>query len=328
MKCYIRCMCAALAMVACPAWGQLLYDASASRKFHPSDAFSIFYNLPGSRPRVLIDDVTIPFAGPSSLFQVTRVTVKISRTTNAPAVRITPYYGQLVPDAVVNGGPGDGLAYPDPSGLTPFGLPQYLPGTGSAPFQETQVSFGNGTDTLFTVPGSPAGGVPGLHSFVLGLDLTLAADANSDTRVDARDLLALSNHWLQPAAGAQQGDFNLDGFVNQTDLTVLAQSWQFGNDALADRFTRNGWTLATQLHNLDLLWDYTAPNSFEEFVYFEDALGNHIIATHFLQIEGQIVAGAGAQPIPEPTAAGGLLGLIVLGAWRLPRRTVGHRRVG
>ena len=47
------------------------------------------------------------------------------------------------------------------------------------------------------------------------------ADANLDGSVDFNDFLALKANWLKTGAFWQQGDFNGDGAVNASDLTIL-----------------------------------------------------------------------------------------------------------
>lgn len=212
------------------AWGVEFYSATTPRFFNPLDVNSMYYNVPGTRPRILFDDITVPFSAPTSRFQVTKVTVKISRTTGAPAVTVSPYYSVIVPNNVYNGGASDFPDFPDVAPPTAFGSPQNLAAMGGAPFTETTLSFGTGSSTLFIVPGSTAALVPGKHSFAIGLDLS-----NADSR--------------------------------------------------------NGWTIAQQANNLDLLWDYVSSTNFAEFTYDVDSQSNFIVGTQYLRVEGQVVSG-------------------------------------
>jgi len=54
----------------------------------------------------------------------------------------------------------------------------------------------------------------------------LNGDANLDGTVNASDLNALAINWQATVDPWSQGDFNADGVVNATDLNALAISWQ------------------------------------------------------------------------------------------------------
>ncbi len=54
----------------------------------------------------------------------------------------------------------------------------------------------------------------------------LNGDANLDGTVNATDLNALGINWQQTVDPWSQGDFNADGIVNAADLNVLAINWQ------------------------------------------------------------------------------------------------------
>lgn len=204
------------------------YNASAPRLYVPTDPFSLYYNLPGSRPRILFDDVTVPSSAGALLFQVTKVTVQISREANAPAITVAPFYSRIRPDNVTNGGPDDLHAFADPATPIAFGTPANLSAMGpSSSFTETPLVFGDGVTPLFSVTGSTVAGGAGYHSFALGL-------------------------------------------------------------SISDPDSRNGWSLAQNPNNLDLLWDYISPSNFAEFTYGVDPSSQLILGTQYLKVEGSI----------------------------------------
>ena len=58
-------------------------------------------------------------------------------------------------------------------------------------------------------------------------------DANLDGRVDPSDLNALALNWEQTATGWSAGDFTANGVVDASDLNVLGLNWLSGNAAVA-----------------------------------------------------------------------------------------------
>jgi hypothetical protein len=68
-----------------------------------------------------------------------------------------------------------------------------------------------------------------IDSTTVLIKFTYFGDANLDGKVDIQDLLALARHYN--TTGNQvwtNGDFNYDGVVNNTDLTLLVANWQAG----------------------------------------------------------------------------------------------------
>ena len=57
---------------------------------------------------------------------------------------------------------------------------------------------------------------------------TFYGDADLNGCVDDLDLTAVAVHWQQQVASWENGDFNGDGIVNDLDLTALAVNWQQG----------------------------------------------------------------------------------------------------
>ena len=58
--------------------------------------------------------------------------------------------------------------------------------------------------------------------------LPLLGDANLDGCVDDLDLTAVAVHWQESTGLWAHGDFNADGIVDDLDLTALAVNWQQG----------------------------------------------------------------------------------------------------
>lgn len=210
------------------------YDASTKR-IAAGGTTAWYYNpgpYNGGAPgHILFDDVTVPSNLPQTLFNVTRVTFGITRLANAPAVTITPYYADLVPDAQFFGGPGDGPDY-DPNVVIPqhqIATPLGLGPNGPSVVDGQEISFGNGVSTLFNIPGAFASPDHTYRSFALGLNFST------------------------------------------TD-------------------TKNGWTVALNSDNLDVLWDYTNSSQFAEFTYGQDANG-FIIGTQYVKVEGLVLSG-------------------------------------
>jgi hypothetical protein len=54
---------------------------------------------------------------------------------------------------------------------------------------------------------------------------------------------------------------------------------------------QNGWTVALNDDNLDLLWDYVSDTHFEEFTYGNDGIGDPVIGTQWLKVEGLVLSG-------------------------------------
>jgi hypothetical protein len=52
----------------------------------------------------------------------------------------------------------------------------------------------------------------------------------------------------------------------------------------------NGWTVAKNTDNLDLLWDHVSNTNFAEFTYFVDGEGP-VIGTQYVKVEGLILSG-------------------------------------
>jgi hypothetical protein len=73
---------------------------------------------------------------------------------------------------------------------------------------------------------------------------------------------------------------------------------------------RNGWEVADNGTNLDVLWDYKNPSDLDEFTFGNDANGAPVFGVMAMRVEGTLV--------PEP-ALGGLL--ICAGATFLSRRS-------
>lgn len=62
---------------------------------------------------------------------------------------------------------------------------------------------------------------------------TLAGDANGDGQVDGSDVTILADNWQYGVTGTpdatwEMGDFNGDGKVDGSDVTILADNWQAG----------------------------------------------------------------------------------------------------
>jgi hypothetical protein len=55
----------------------------------------------------------------------------------------------------------------------------------------------------------------------------------------------------------------------------------------------NGWTVAKNLDNLDLLWDYISNSDFDEFTYPTDGEGT-IIGTQYIKVYGLVLSGVAA----------------------------------
>ena len=53
-------------------------------------------------------------------------------------------------------------------------------------------------------------------------------DANLDGRVDDMDVSSLAGHWQQKDRCWGEGDFSGDGWVNDLDVALLASKWQYG----------------------------------------------------------------------------------------------------
>lgn len=92
---------------------------------------------------------------------------------------------------------------------------------------------GPGIDTSEGGPGRGAlgyadsadGVVPGLPAGTISVRFTRNGDANLDGAVNFTDLLTLAQHYGQATATWDQGDFNYDGAVGFDDLLALAQNY-------------------------------------------------------------------------------------------------------
>ena len=65
-----------------------------------------------------------------------------------------------------------------------------------------------------------------------GLRYPIPGDANLDGRVDGSDVTILADNWQygvgSPPKDWSDGDFNGDGKVDGSDVTILAMNWQYG----------------------------------------------------------------------------------------------------
>jgi hypothetical protein len=57
---------------------------------------------------------------------------------------------------------------------------------------------------------------------------TYDGDANLDGMVEGSDLYILGANWHQTGKTWVQGDFNGNGYVDAADLTILELNWQAG----------------------------------------------------------------------------------------------------
>lgn len=53
----------------------------------------------------------------------------------------------------------------------------------------------------------------------------IAADINTDTKVDFRDFSLLASKYTQSGDGLGRTDINSDGIINELDLSILANRW-------------------------------------------------------------------------------------------------------
>jgi hypothetical protein len=244
--------------LAASANAQVFYDATEKRMVPGSVPPKAYYYNPGNPGHIVFDDVTTIGAHggtlPGTLYNIKRITFGLTRRANAPAVVVTPYYAQLFPDSVQNGGAGDLAAF-DPLNPTVIAAPESLGGNGPTLVQDLEISFGNGVNTLFNVPGAQATTDPIYRSFAVGLQFS-AADIE------------------------------------------------------------NGWTVAKNDDNLDVLWDHVSNSNFDEFTYFSDGEGL-VIGTQYVKVEGLILSG-----VPGDADADGDVDVNDLGIlasnWQLP----------
>jgi len=76
-------------------------------------------------------------------------------------------------------------------------------------------------------PGGTFSGQP-VDSTAVVVKFTFDGDANLDGKVDVTDLGRLASNWQQSNRRWAQADFSYDGVVNVTDLGLLASNWQAG----------------------------------------------------------------------------------------------------
>ena len=77
-------------------------------------------------------------------------------------------------------------------------------------------------------PGPAAVATYGIDNIAAMVGPAFPGDANLDGAVNDLDLTALAVNWQQSPAVWTQGDFNGDGCVDDLDLTALAVNWQQG----------------------------------------------------------------------------------------------------
>ena len=105
-----------------------IYDANVPRKFLPTDADPLYYQVgPNSGAnRIMFDDVPVNYnaAIPIPIANVNRVSFDISRRGLAPSVIITAYYAPMVLDSLQSGDPdpnNDSAVFDDPGAPVQIG---------------------------------------------------------------------------------------------------------------------------------------------------------------------------------------------------------------
>ena len=68
---------------------------------------------------------------------------------------------------------------------------------------------------------------------LIGVDVGIDGDINMDGRVDATDLNIIGLNWQMDGKTAEEGDLTGDGVVNAADLNILGLNWQAGAAAPA-----------------------------------------------------------------------------------------------
>ena len=78
-------------------------------------------------------------------------------------------------------------------------------------------------------------GDPGSNNYTLislvGEDVGIDGDINMDGKVDASDLNIIGLNWQMDGKTAAEGDLTGDGVVNAADLNIIGLNWQAGADA-------------------------------------------------------------------------------------------------
>jgi hypothetical protein len=122
-------------------------------------------------------------------------------------------------------------------------------------------------------------------------------DVQSPTPIPGGPLsLPANGPALQQAQPISFGDgvhtlFNVNGATASPDTSF--RSFAVGlNFSTTD--VQNGWTVALNDNNLDLLWDYVSNSSFDEFTYGNDGIGDPIIGTQWIKVEGLVLSGVPA----------------------------------
>jgi hypothetical protein len=164
--------------------GALLYSntTETGSRFNPGTGGNPLGS--GIQQDITFDDIPIPNArlGGASAVDVTKVTVGIRRGGTAPATDINMFFATATTTVVA---PDTELDVP----FTPFGTASLL-GRNEAAFITELVTFGDGVNTLFTVPLNSTV-IDGFGTFLLGLQftngdtlngwrLTSGADANAN----------------------------------------------------------------------------------------------------------------------------------------------------
>jgi hypothetical protein len=264
------------------------YNASAPRTY-PGDALSYYYNPGpsnnGEAGHILFDDVSVPTTLSAPLFNVRKVTYKVTQKASAPDVFITPYFAQLYPDPVPNvpprGGTGD-LGFYDPRSPVQFATAAHLAGNIGSQTIERIVSFGDGVHTLFNVTGVNASSNTALRCFAVGMNLSttdsqngwtvsqqsqnmdLLWDYKNDSRYseftysfDDNDGRVIGTQYLRVEGSILSGvpgDANADGCVNISDLLTLAMHWHQSGDYTAGDFNFDTVVNAQDLAILAANW--------------------------------------------------------------------------
>jgi MYXO-CTERM domain-containing protein len=257
----ISCLIVTLGLT-CPALAGEFYNASAPRTY-PGDSLSYFYNpgpANGGQPgHIVFDDVTVASPFPATLFNVTKVTYKLSQKSMAPGMLVFPYYARLYPQGVNQ----DYL----PQAPVQFATAGSIPTNLSASSIEQEIHFGDGLHTLFNVPGATASADTQYKSFGIGLRLSTTGSDNGWTVADHlenMDLLwdykddthvatftyAFGTDTVIPGTqyvkveglvlSGVPGDATINGKVDIDDLLRLATHWQQNGDYTMGDFNFDG----------------------------------------------------------------------------------------
>jgi len=168
----------ALAALAVPGWGTVLYDRTTETGYRYNPGLGGDPNVaPPTQFDVTFDDVPIPVSrlGGYTWADITRVTVGIRRGPSAPATDVSVYYTTFTTNVT----PPDLNIDTPPTLIQTFSLP-----AGGASWVTQLLVAGDGVNTLFTVPlnmdfiGDPNTPGPEFGSFAIGVQIHNADTLN------------------------------------------------------------------------------------------------------------------------------------------------------